>query len=82
MDFNIKAKAEEIFSKIKSDPDFEKKFKTDPVKAVEDVIGVDLPNDRINGVIEAVKAKLTADNVKDAATGIKDKLSGLLGGNH
>ena len=74
---NLKEKIEEIVAKIKSDDGFASKFKTDPVKAVEEVIGVDLPDDKINGVIDAVKAKLTGDNIKDTVSDIGDKIKGL-----
>ncbi len=61
----IKKKVEEIIKKVSNDKDFAKKFKKDPVSAVEDILGVDLPNDTINAVIDGVKAKMTADAAKD-----------------
>ena len=73
----FKEKIEEIVSKIKSDDGFASKFKNDPVKAVEEVVGVDLPDDKINGIIDAVKAKLTGDNIKDTVSDIGDKIKGL-----
>lgn len=71
---DIKAKIDEVVDKVKSDEGFADKFKNEPVKAVEDVIGVDLPDDVINNVIEGVKAKVNLG-------GIADKLGGLFGGN-
>lgn len=70
---DIKAKIDEVVDKVKSDEGFADKFKNEPVKAVEDVIGVDLPDDVINNVIEGVKAKVNLG-------GIADKLGGLFGG--
>lgn len=61
---DIKAKVEEIVTKIKADPDFLKEFQNDPVKAVEKITGTDLPDDVINPIIDGVKAKITAENVK------------------
>ncbi|MDE5883723.1 MAG: hypothetical protein K2H29_01385 [Oscillospiraceae bacterium] len=72
---DMKAKMEELMQKIKNDKDFSKKFTENPVKAVEDLLGVDLPDDQINAIINGVKAKLTAENIADAA----GKLSGLFG---
>jgi len=69
---DIKEKAEEIFKKIKADKDFAQKFKDDPIKAVESVIGVDLPEDKIQPLIDAVKAKLTADKAGGIVGKIKD----------
>lgn len=37
---NIKEKIEEIVEKVKNDKDFAKKFKEDPIKALEGVIGM------------------------------------------
>lgn len=69
---DIKAKIEEIANKIKNDKGFADEFKADPVKAVEKVIGVDLPDDQINKVIDGIKAKISVDDVKN-------KVGGLLG---
>ncbi len=73
---DIKAKIDEVVGKVQSDPDLLNKFQSNPVQAVEGIIGVDLPDDVINGVVEGVKAKLTADN----ASGILGKIGGLFGG--
>lgn len=70
---DIKAKIDEIAAKVKADPEFAKEFQADPVKAVEKVVGVDLPDDKINPLIDGIKAKISVD-------GVKDKLGGLLGG--
>ena len=69
----IKEKINEIVDKIKSDKKFAEKFKKDPIKAVESVIGVDLPDDQIMKIVEGVKAKINIDNAGDAI----NKLKGL-----
>lgn len=71
---DIKAKIEEIVEKVKSDKDFANKFQSEPIKAVEGVIGVDLPDDQIQKVVDGVKAKVDLG-------GIADKLGGLFGKN-
>ena len=58
----LKVKVEEIVNKVKNDGDFANKFQENPVKAVEGVVGVDLPEDQINGIIQGVKAKINFDN--------------------
>ena len=72
MAFDIKAKIDEVVNKVKSDKDFAAKFQKEPIKAVEDVLGVDLPDDQIKSVVDGVKAKVNID-------GIADKLGGLFG---
>ena len=69
---NIKEKIEEIVNKVKSDKDFAKKFQEEPVKALEEVIGVDLPDDKINEIINTIKTKIKLDDSK-----IVDKIKGL-----
>ena len=68
------AKVNEIVDKVQKDPKFKEEFKKDPVKAVESVIGVDLPDDMVNKVVAGVKGKVTLDN----AAGIVDTLKGLV----
>lgn len=73
MEFNIMEKVEEIVAKLKADKNLKAKFEKDPVKALEDILGVDLPDEAIKGVIDGVKAKLPADT----AGGIFSKLGNL-----
>lgn len=68
---DIKAKIEEIANKIKADENFAQEFKTDPVKAAEKVLGVDLPDDAINSIIDGVKAKIDVDGIKNKLGGLK-----------
>lgn len=68
----LKVKVEEIVNKVKNDGDFANKFQENPVKAVERVVGVDLPEDQINGIVQGVKAKINFDN-----NNIVGKIKGL-----
>lgn len=70
---DIKAKVEEIVNKIKNDGDFANKFQSNPVKAIEDVVGMDLPDDQINQVVNVVKTKINLDS----NDGIVGKIKGL-----
>lgn len=76
---DIKGKIEEIVKKIKDDDKFGAKFKENPVKAVEGVLGVDLPEDQIESVVAGVKAKLKLDGGDDKDGGLLDKAKGLFG---
>ena len=69
MGFDIKAKIDEIVKKVQTDENFKQQFAKEPIKAVEGVLGVDLPDDMINQVIDGVKAKISLD-----------KIGGLFGG--
>ncbi len=76
---DIKEKIEQVVEKVKGDDSFKEKFKSEPVKAVEEVLGVDLPDDVVEKVIDGVKAKVSLDSVSDAVSGIGDKIKGLFG---
>lgn len=70
---DIKEKIEEIVEKVQKDKNIAKKFEKDPVAVVEELIGIDLPNDQINGVVDAVKAKINLDKIGGALGGLFGK---------
>ena len=47
------------------------KVKKDPIKAVEKVLGVDLPDDVIEKIVDGVKAKVNLDKASDALGKLK-----------
>ncbi len=59
---DIKKEVEKIIDKVKNDKDFSNKFKSNPVEAVESVLGVDLPEDKINDVVKMVSTKINIDD--------------------
>lgn len=67
---DIKAKIDEIVNKIKSDPDIAKKFQADPIKTVEGILGVDLPDDVIKQIVDGVKARVNIDELKNKLGGL------------
>ena len=66
----LKDKVEEIVKKITSDKKIAAKFKADPISTVEDLIGIDLPNDQVQAIVDAVKAKVALDKVDDLLDGL------------
>ena len=67
---DIKKKIEAVIKKIKSDKNFASSFKKNPIKAVESLLGVDLPEDTIKSVVDGVKTKLNADDLSNKASGL------------
>lgn len=59
----IKERIDEIVEKIKSDKDIANKFQKDPVSTVEELIGIDLPNDQIEALVDSIKAKINLDKL-------------------
>ncbi len=76
---DIKDKIEELVEKIKGDKDLGSRFQKDPVSAIEGLLGVDLPNDQLESIIEGVKAKVKLEDIGEKLGGLGDKLGGLLG---
>ncbi len=67
---DIKGKIEEIVGKLKSDPKLMTKFQQNPVGAIEGLIGVDLPDEQLKGVVDGVKAKLNLDDIGSKLGGL------------
>lgn len=68
---DIKEQINSVVEKVTKDEAFKEQFTKEPIKAVESVIGVDLPDDVINNVIEGVKAKISVNKIGDALGSIK-----------
>ena len=60
---DIKKKIEELVEKIKSDKNLLSKFQKDPIATVEGLLGVDLPNDQIEKLVDGIKAKISLDKL-------------------
>lgn len=66
----LKDKMEEIVEKIKSDKNIAAKFQKDPISTVEELLGIDLPNDQLEKLVDAIKAKINLDKASDALSGL------------
>lgn len=67
----IKEQISEILEKITKDKTFQQQFEKEPIKAVENVLGVDLPDEVIEQVIHGVKAKLSVETISQVAGALK-----------
>lgn len=67
----IKEQINKIIEEITKNPNIKEQFEKEPVKVIEKVIGVDLPDDVVMKIIDGVKAKLTIDGVSKAADALK-----------
>ena len=63
---DIKAKITELVEKIKSDPNLASKFQKEPVATIEGLLGVDLPDEQVEKIVEGIKAKLSLDKIGGA----------------
>ena len=68
---DVKELIEKAVKKIMNDKALQKQFQTDPVKALEKVLGIDLPDEILNPIIDGVKAQLTVEKLGAAADFLK-----------
>jgi len=72
---NIKELIEEMVKKLTADEALKAQFEKAPVAVVEKLLGVDLPDDKIEKLVDGIKARLAIDNVGD----VLGALGGLFG---
>ena len=70
---DIKAKVNELVEKIKGNPAMLERFKKEPVKVVEELLGIDLPDDQIKQVADLVKAKIDLEKAGSFLGGLFGK---------
>lgn len=73
MELDLKAKATELIEKIKNDEKLQSDFTKEPVKTVEKLLGIDLPDEQINQIVAGIKAKIGMDNLAGALGGLFGK---------
>ena len=67
---DIKAKIEEVVKKLMNDKSLMAKFERNPVSVIEELVGIDLPDQQVNQLIEGIRAKIKLDQVGDVLGGI------------
>ncbi|MCI8313899.1 MAG: hypothetical protein HFH74_02380 [Lachnospiraceae bacterium] len=70
---DIKEQISKVIKEISQNPNIKEQFDKEPVKVIEKIIGVDLPDDIVMKIIDGVKAKLTMDG----ASKVVDTLKGI-----
>lgn len=68
---DLKKMIDQVVDFIGSNKDIKAQFDKEPVKVLEKVLGVDLPDNIVEPIIEGVKAKITVDAIGDVADALK-----------
>ena len=71
LNFDVKEKVEELASKFQQDPALLKNFQDDPVKTLEKLLGIDLPDDQLKPVVAGIRAKLAASDLGGKLAGLQ-----------
>ena len=69
----------DVIAKLKDDDQLLANFKSNPTTVLEKLVGVDLPDDKIDPIIDGIMAKLKIDDLAEKAEGIMGALGGLFG---
>lgn len=75
---DIKEKIEELWAKITADDGILEQFKEAPIQTVEQLLGIDLPDEKISEIVTAIKAKLDMDAIDAKLDVLADKLDDKL----
>lgn len=67
----------DVLAKLQSDENLKTNFKNNPTKVLEKLVGIDLPDDKIDAVIKGIMAKLNIDDLADKASDVLGALGGL-----
>ena len=73
--FDVKELAEKAIDTIKGDDNLLASFKENPIKVVEKVLKVDLPDEILEKIVDVVKTKINVDDAKETL----GKIAGLFG---
>ncbi len=71
---DIKAEIEKIVASLKKDPDTMERFKKNPLDTVKSLVGNIIPEDKLDEVVKAVKAKVDTESIVDKAKDFFGKL--------
>ena len=67
---DIRKKIEQIVEKLQNDKTLRAKWEKNPTAVLEELLGVDLPDEQINQLIDGIEAKLKLDKLGDALGGL------------
>ncbi len=71
---DIKEQISKIVEELSKNGAVKELFEKEPVKAVEQVLGIDLPDEMIEQVINGVKAKISIDSISQVSGMFKNIL--------
>lgn len=78
-ELNIQEKITELVNKIKGDENLKEEFTKEPIKTIEKLTGLDLPDEKMENLVSGVKAALTGSEIKEKAEGLVEGIKGIFG---
>lgn len=74
---DIKGTIDQIVSKLQGDPNLLENFTKDPIKTIEGISGIDIPDGMEQQVVDGVKAVLSG--ASGGIGGVIDSVKGIFG---
>ncbi|MCI8869832.1 MAG: hypothetical protein HFF39_04700 [Lawsonibacter sp.] len=71
LDFDLKEMVEKLVKQLQSDGGLQKQFQSDPIKTVEKLTGIDLPDEQLQPLVAGIKTKLAAADLGGRLEGLK-----------
>lgn len=71
----MQAKIQMVAAKLAKDRNLRKKFDTNPTAVIEELVGVDLPDEIVNQLVAGIRAKLAQNKLGCMLSGLGDLLS-------
>ena len=68
---DIKEQIEKMAKKVLNDKDLMSLFKKDTINAFEKILGIDLPDEIVEKIVDGVNAKIKIDDAKDVLGKLK-----------
>ena len=72
---DIKGKIQQAAAALMKDKNLRKQFDTNPTAVIEELVGVDLPDEIVNQIIAGVRAKLASDKLGCMLSGLGEIFS-------
>ena len=69
---DIKGKIEELVERLKNDKALQDGFLKEPIPTLEKLLGVDLPDEKLQPLVTGIKAKLAAADIGGKLGGLKN----------
>ena len=67
---DIKSKIEEIVKKLLTDKTLMARFERNPASVIEEFVGIDLPDEQVNQLVDGIKAKIQLEKAGDVLSGL------------
>lgn len=68
---DVKKLIDQVVDFVSNNKDAKALFEKNPIKVVEQALKIDLPDDIVNKIVSGVKAKISLDQLGDAANTLK-----------